>query len=69
LLGKRGLRLLTALGEDLTDSDDLGRKMLRQVGGAFMEYEKGPPRRQAARRPGAQAQGDREEGRRPEITR
>ena len=43
------------------DSDDLGRKMMRQVAGAFMEYEKGALGRQAARRPGKQAQGDREE--------
>ena len=26
LLAKRGVRLLTASGDDLTDSDDLGRK-------------------------------------------
>jgi hypothetical protein len=32
---------LTASGDDLTDSDDLGRKMMRQVAGAFAEYEKG----------------------------
>jgi len=31
LLAKRGVRLLTASGDDLTDSDDLGRKMMRQV--------------------------------------
>jgi DNA invertase Pin-like site-specific DNA recombinase len=41
LLAKRGVRLLTASGDDLTDSDDLGRKMMRQVAGAFAEYEKG----------------------------
>jgi DNA invertase Pin-like site-specific DNA recombinase len=41
LLAKRGVRLLTASGDDLTDSDDLGRKMMRKVAGAFMEYEKG----------------------------
>jgi transcriptional regulator GlxA family with amidase domain len=41
LSAKRGVRLLTAAGDDLTDSDDLGRKMMRQVAGAFMEYEKG----------------------------
>jgi DNA invertase Pin-like site-specific DNA recombinase len=40
-LAKRGVRLLTASGDDLTDSDDLGRKMMRQVAGAFAEYEKG----------------------------
>jgi len=37
LLAKRGVRLQTASGDDLTDSDDLGRKMMRQVAGAFME--------------------------------
>jgi hypothetical protein len=52
LLAKRGVRLLTASGDDLTDSDDLGRKMMRLVAGAFAEYEKG---RQAAQRPPAQA--------------
>lgn len=41
LLAKRIVRLLTASGDDLTDSDDLGRKMMRQVAGAFAEYEKG----------------------------
>jgi DNA invertase Pin-like site-specific DNA recombinase len=41
LLAKRDVRLLTASGDDLTDSDDLGRKMMRQVAGAFSEYEKG----------------------------
>ena len=41
LLAKRGVCLLTASGDDLTDSDDLGRIMMRQVAGAFMEYEKG----------------------------
>ena len=41
LLAKRGVRLLTASGHDLTDSDDFGRKMMRQLAGAFVEYEKG----------------------------
>ena len=41
LLARRGVRLVTSSGDDLTDSDDLGRKMMRQVAGAFMEYEKG----------------------------
>src|SRR5262245_271180 len=41
LLAKRNVRLLTASGDDLTDSDDLGRKMMRQVAGAFAEYEEG----------------------------
>ena len=63
LLAKRGVRLLTASGDDLTDCDDLGRKMMRQVAGAFAEYEKC----QAAQRAGAQTQGERQEGRRQEI--
>jgi Resolvase, N terminal domain len=33
LLDKRGVRPLTTSGNDLTDSDDLGRKMMRQVAG------------------------------------
>lgn len=37
---KRGVRLLTAGGEDLTASDDPTRKMMRQIAGAFAEYEK-----------------------------
>lgn len=41
LLAKRDVRLLTAAGDDLTDSDDLSRKMMRQVAGAFAEYENG----------------------------
>jgi hypothetical protein len=44
LLAKRGVWLLTASGDDLTDSDNLGRKMMRQVASAFAEYEKGPMR-------------------------
>ena len=41
LLAKRGVSLMTSSGDELTDSDDLGRKMMRQVAGAYMEYEKG----------------------------
>ena len=32
--------MLTASGDDLTDSDDPSRKMMRQIAGAFAEYEK-----------------------------
>jgi DNA invertase Pin-like site-specific DNA recombinase len=39
LLG-RGVRVLTANGDDLTDSTDPSRKMMRQIAGAFHEYEK-----------------------------
>jgi len=37
---KRGMRVLTANGDDLTDSSDPSRKMMRQIAGAFSEYEK-----------------------------
>jgi DNA invertase Pin-like site-specific DNA recombinase len=37
---KRGVRVLTASGDDLTDSSDPSRKMMRQIAGSFAEYEK-----------------------------
>ena len=37
---KRGVRVLTAHGDDLTDSSDPSRKMMRQIAGFFAEYEK-----------------------------
>ena len=40
LLISRGVRLLTANGDDLTASDDPSRKMMRQIAGAFAQYEK-----------------------------
>ena len=40
LLINRGVRLLTASGDDLTASDDPSRKMMRQIAGALAEYEK-----------------------------
>jgi DNA invertase Pin-like site-specific DNA recombinase len=39
-LMKRGVRVLTANGDDLTDESDPSRKMMRQIAGAFAEYEK-----------------------------
>lgn len=36
----RGARVLTASGEDLTETDDPARVMIRQVGAAFAQYEK-----------------------------
>jgi hypothetical protein len=35
---KRGMRVLTANGDDLTDSSDPSRKMMRQIAGSFHEY-------------------------------
>ena len=40
LLISRNVRLLTASGDDLTASEDPTRKMMRQIAGAFAEYEK-----------------------------
>lgn len=36
----RGVRVLTASGDDLTDSTDPSRTMMRQIAGAFHQYEK-----------------------------
>ena len=35
-----GVRVLTANGDDLTDTTDPSRVMMRQIAGAFAEYEK-----------------------------
>src|SRR3954464_10674291 len=39
-LVQRGVRVLTANGDHLTDRSDPSRKMMRQIAGAFAEYEK-----------------------------
>jgi DNA invertase Pin-like site-specific DNA recombinase len=36
----RGVRVLTANGDDLTDTSDPSRVMMRQIAGAFHQYEK-----------------------------
>lgn len=40
LMQRRGVRVVTASGDDLTASDDPSRVMMRQVAGAFAQYEK-----------------------------
>ena len=40
LLSTRGVRLLTAGGDDLTASDDPARDMVRQITGSFAQYER-----------------------------
>jgi DNA invertase Pin-like site-specific DNA recombinase len=40
LLIRRGVRLLTASGDDLCDTSDPSRVMMRQIAGAFAQYEK-----------------------------
>ena len=59
LLISRGVRLVTAAGDDLTASDDPSRKMMRQIAGAFAEYEKARLVGQAQERPRSQAPGRR----------
>src|ERR671933_769791 len=40
IMAKRGVLVVTASGEDLTATDDPAKVMMRQVAGAFAEYEK-----------------------------
>jgi len=40
LLIKRGMRVVTASGDDLTDSNDPSRITMRQIAGSFAQYEK-----------------------------
>jgi DNA invertase Pin-like site-specific DNA recombinase len=40
ILIKRGVRVITAAGDDLTDTSDPARVMMRQIAGAFAQYEK-----------------------------
>jgi DNA invertase Pin-like site-specific DNA recombinase len=40
LLIKRGVRLITASGDDLCDTSDPSRVMMRQIAGAFAQFEK-----------------------------
>ena len=37
---KRNVRVLTANGDDLTDTSDPSRVMMRQIAGSFAQYEK-----------------------------
>jgi len=39
-LEKLGVRLITANGDELTNTDDPSKKMMRQIAGAFAEFEK-----------------------------
>ncbi len=40
MLIKRGVRVLTAAGDDMTDTSDPSRIMMRQIAGSFAQYEK-----------------------------
>ena len=60
---KRGMRVLTANGDDLTDSSDPSRKMMRQIAGSFHEYEKARVAKLKAARDRKRAIGTKVEGR------
>lgn len=70
LLISRQVRLLTASGDDLTASEDPSRKMMRQIAGAFAEYEKARlvAKLKAARDRKRQA-GEKVEGRKSHVER
>jgi DNA invertase Pin-like site-specific DNA recombinase len=59
----RGVRVLTASGEDLTSTDDPAKVMMRQIAGAFAQYEKA---RLVAKLKGARDRRSAELGRRIE---
>jgi DNA invertase Pin-like site-specific DNA recombinase len=61
----RGVRVLTANGDDLTDSSDPSRVMMRQIAGAFHQYEKARlvAKLRAARERKRKATKDKVEGR------
>jgi DNA invertase Pin-like site-specific DNA recombinase len=40
MLIKRGMRVVTASGDDLTEATDPSRIMMRQIAGSFAQYEK-----------------------------
>jgi DNA invertase Pin-like site-specific DNA recombinase len=59
LMQQRGVRVVTASGDDLTDSADPVRVMFRQIAGAFAQYEKA---RLVAKLQGARARKAAERG-------
>jgi DNA invertase Pin-like site-specific DNA recombinase len=77
IMAQRGVRVLTTSGEDLTSTDDPAKVMMRQVAGAFAEYEKARlvQKLRGARDRASAREGRRVEGRkgygetRPELVR
>ena len=62
---QRGVSVLTANGDDLTNTDDPAKVMMRQIAGAFAQYEKARlvQKLRTARNRKSEAQGKRIEGR------
>lgn len=76
VLIRRGVKVFTANGDELTDDSDPSRKMMRQIAGAFFEYEKARlVAKLKAARDRKRADGGRAEGRKtwaeakPEVVR
>jgi DNA invertase Pin-like site-specific DNA recombinase len=77
VMADRGVRVVTASGEDLTATDDPARVMMRQVASSFAQYEKARlvSKLKAARDRKSQSAGKRVEGRKgyddknPELVR
>jgi DNA invertase Pin-like site-specific DNA recombinase len=69
VMQRLGVRVVTASGEDLTNSTDPSRVMMRQVAGAFSQYEKARlvEKMRAARDKASEAAGRRIEGRKPTL--
>jgi DNA invertase Pin-like site-specific DNA recombinase len=65
VMQQRGVRVVTAGGDDLTDTTDPTRIMMRQIAGAFAQYEKARlvGKLRAARDRKSAAEGKRIEGR------
>jgi DNA invertase Pin-like site-specific DNA recombinase len=62
MLIKRGMRVITASGDDLTEATDPSRIMMRQIAGSFAQYEKarlGKKLREARERLGKLGAGSR----------
>lgn len=70
VMQRLGVRVVTAYGEDLTNSTDPSRVMMRQVAGAFSQYEKARlvEKMRAARDKASEAAGRRVEGRKATLT-
>ena len=69
VLQRLGVRVVTASGEDLTETDDPGRIAMRQMAGVFAEFEKNRlvHKLRGARDRASAVAGHRVEGRKPVI--
>jgi DNA invertase Pin-like site-specific DNA recombinase len=69
VMQRLGVRVVTAYGEDLTNSTDPSRVMMRQVAGAFAQYEKARlvEKMRGARDRASKAAGRRVEGRKATL--